>query len=83
MGFVTLEKSEKEELFKKKPYAMGKKELKQALDANMEEQWAVREYIKNLKASGGSKKDIQTANQVWLALKAIHTQLEGLHRRAR
>ena len=80
MGFVTLEK---EDLEKKSPYAMGKKELQQALDANMKEQWAVREYVKNLKAYGGSKKDIQTANSVWLALKTIHTQLEGLHRRAR
>tara|TARA_R100000781_G_C4030098_1_gene110317 strand:- start:198 stop:449 length:252 start_codon:yes stop_codon:yes gene_type:complete len=83
MGFVTLEKSEKEELFKRKPYAMGKKELQQALDANMKEQFALRAYVKNLKESGGSKKDIKIANSVWLALKTIHTQLEGLHRRAK
>ena len=82
MGFVTLEKSEKKDLFKKKPGAMGRKELQQALNANAEEQLLVRQYVSN-PPIGASSKDIQTAKQVWLALKTIHTQLEGLHRRAR
>ena len=81
MGFVSIEK---EDLQKKKPYAMGKKELKRALNANAEEQMAIREYIKNLKTSGfPDSNHIDTANKIWLALKTIHTQLEGLHRRAR
>ena len=80
MGFVSLEK---EDLQKKKPYAMGKKELQQALDANIKEQQAVRDYYLAIRAHGGSKKDIETARQIWLALKTMHTQLEGLHRRAR
>ena len=49
MGFVTLEKSEREELFKQKnPYAMSVKQLEVALDANAKEQLGVREYIQNI-----------------------------------
>tara|TARA_R100000458_G_C8272505_1_gene247367 strand:+ start:2648 stop:2920 length:273 start_codon:yes stop_codon:yes gene_type:complete len=83
MGFVTLEKSEKEELFKQKnPYTMSIKQLEEALDANAKEQLGVREYVQNLKRYGGSKKDIETANKVWLALKTIHTQLSNIKRKA-
>jgi DNA-binding CsgD family transcriptional regulator len=83
MGFVTLEKSEREELFKQRnPYTMSVKQLEVALDANAKEQLAVREYIQNLKRYGGSKSDIDTANKVWLALKTIHTQLSNIKRRA-
>tara|TARA_R100000995_G_C3475032_1_gene120437 strand:+ start:553 stop:819 length:267 start_codon:yes stop_codon:yes gene_type:complete len=83
MGFVTLEKSEREELFKmKNPYAMSVKQLEVALDANAKEQLGVREYIQNLKRYGGSKSDIDTANKVWLALKTINTQLSNIKRRA-
>lgn len=94
MGFVTLEKSEKEELFEKRsyreglfpegknPYAMSIKQLEEALAANAKEQLGVKEYLQNLKRYGGSKGDIQTANSIWLALKTIYTQLSNIKRKA-
>jgi len=84
MGFVTLEKSEKEELFKqRKPYAMSVSELKQLRDKHIKEQLQVRNYIKALKESGGSKTDIKTAESILLALKTIDTQIGSLMRTAR
>lgn len=82
MGFVTLEKSERKELFKKKPGAMSVSELKQLREKHIKEQLQVRNYIKALKESGGSKTDIKTANTILLALKTIDTQIGSLMRTA-
>ena len=84
MGFVTLEKSEKKDLFvqKKVPGAMSHRELKEMQDKNVEEQMAIREYVKELKNTGAPRREIETANQIWLALKTIHTQLSNLRRTA-
>ena len=75
MGFVTLEKSEKKELFKRKPYAMNQAELKALREKHIKEQLQVRNYIQALKETGGSKTDIKTANSILLALKTMDTQL--------
>lgn len=84
MGFVTLEKSEREELFKqRKPYAMSLSELKQLREKHIKEQLQVKNYLKALEQSGGSKTDIKTAKTILLALKTIDTQIGSLMRNAR
>ncbi len=83
MGFVTLEKSEKKELFKKKPYAMNQAELKALREKHIKKKLQVRNYIQALKETGGSKTDIKTANSILLALKTMDTQLSSLIRNAR
>ena len=83
MGFVTLEKSEKEELFKKKPGAMTVAELKQLREKHIQEQVKVRAYLKALKESGGTTGQMRSANTILLALKTIDTQIGSLMRTAR
>ena len=83
MGFVTLEKSEKKDLFKRKPYSMNQAELKQLREKHIKEQLQLRNYIQALKETGGSKTDIKTANTILLALKTMDTQLSSLIRNAR
>tara|TARA_R100001086_G_scaffold43301_1_gene19133 strand:- start:66 stop:311 length:246 start_codon:yes stop_codon:yes gene_type:complete len=80
MGFVTLEKSEREELFVQKN--RSKKQLDMALNANSKQQLVLKEVMSQLKAEGdvaGAEK----ARQMWLELKEQHTKLEGLKRKAR
>jgi hypothetical protein len=77
MGFVSIEK---EDLEKAPPRT--KAGLRQALHANAEEQLLMRE-LKIQFQNEGNKQAADQANKIWLALKTIHTQLEGLHRRAR
>tara|TARA_R110002020_G_scaffold82212_4_gene203579 strand:- start:608 stop:853 length:246 start_codon:yes stop_codon:yes gene_type:complete len=80
MGFVTLEKSERKELFVQKN--RSKQQLQMALNANAKQQLILREVITQLKAEGdiaGAEK----GRQMWLQLKEQHTKLEGLKRKAR
>ena len=80
MGFVTLEKSEREELFVQKN--RSKKQLDMALNANSKQQLVLKEVMSQLKAEGdlaGAEK----ARKMWLELKEQHTKLEGLKRKAR
>jgi len=75
MGFVTLEKSEKNDLFVQKEQSVT--QLQQALNANSKEQLALREAIKQLKAEGNMMA-AENGRKLWLDMKAMHTSLEKL-----
>ena len=80
MGFVTLEKSEKEELFVQKDASAAK--LQEALHANAKEQLLLREAISQLKAEG-KMQAAENGRKLWLDMKAMHTTLEKLLRQAK
>lgn len=80
MGFVTLEKSEKKDLFVQKEQSVT--QLQQALNANSKEQLALREAIKQLKAEGNMMA-AENGRKLWLDVKAMHTSLEQLLKRAK
>jgi len=80
MGFVTLEKSEKKELFVQKN--RSKKQLANALHANSKQQMILSEVKRQLAAEGDFAGE-EKARQMWLELKEQHTKLEQLHRKAK
>ena len=80
MGFVTLEKSERKELFVQKN--RSKQQLQMALNANAKQQLILREVITQLKAANDMA-GAEKGRQMWLELKQQHTDLEDLKRRAK
>ena len=80
MGFVTLEKSEKKDLFVQKDASVHN--LQQALHANAKEQLLLREVINQLKAEG-KMQAAENGRQLWLDLKAMHTSLQKLLKEAK
>ena len=80
MGFVSLEKGEKEELFVQKDASAAK--LQEALHANAKEQLLLREAIQQLKREGKTQA-AENGRKYWLDLKAMHTTLSNLLRQAK
>ena len=80
MGFVTLEKSERKELFVQKN--RSKQQLQQALHHNAKQQLILREVIIQLKAANDMA-GAEKGRQMWLELKQQHTDLEELKRKAK